>query len=942
MAMGMEIASLFAKVGADVGDFNKAMSGVRDELTGGEKSVNKFADVAGAAFKVVAAAALTLGVTIAGVVGSSVLAAADMEQGIADIGAMMALTGDETAKLQDHIMDLGLSPDLKVSATEAAGAVMSLGTAGLDMAEIMGGASKATILLANATGLKGEGGFASAANIATDVMAQFNIKAKDMTAAVDQISGTTIASKFTIDDYRLAIAQAGGVAGALGVEFDDFNAAIAAIAPSFASGSDAGTSFKVFLQRLQPVSNNAEDWMQSLGIITEEAGNRFYDASGNMKSMEEIAGVLAEAFGGLTEANKNEAASRIFGTDAMRAGLALAEGGTVIIRDFKKEIGKVNAEELAAKRMDTLKGSWEIFQGVVETLQLSLGQKFLPVARSVVEWSTDLAQKYGPPLIKWVENLMTKLNPLIADMTAWAKSVLPPLWQNIKNVTEAIGLIIKPITDNIGKFLSWKDVLGALGLLMAGPVLAAIGGVIGGLVSFAAPIAATIAAVAALRFAWEQDFMGIRTFTLSSLQKMSDWFFQESGIWKGTWEETLEYLKWWASTGWKMQVYFPLRSIFYDIQSDITTWSLFTQNKFAEWVQFGKDKFAGWKNDIIQTFTIWKDRVISFFQDTFGDTLKKITDWSTRTVSQINTWVQYWKDKLTPWRDWIVEKFQDVLDWWDEHIGPWIETGKNIVMGLWNGIKEKWGQFTEWWKGVWTGTVDWVKNLLGIHSPSTVFESIGADLMGGLKVGIDGASYAPLSAVDSLASQMKTKMDGMVDKVANSAQTIRDQINNMPALPQGYWSTPTGPTTPTMPIVTPPPNTNTGPDANNMMPTTTAALLSNLSNSLFKLDSTLNIGAVVDDIHQFAANTRQLLTAPNQPQLQGSSQTAMALQYLEANGLESRQVDTLLTKIQLLISTLQERGLGNQINITQAPDAALEQQQELGALVSYLAARFGG
>lgn len=939
---GLEIASLFAKVGADASDYDKAMRGVRDNLVSSEKATNKFADVTIAAFKAVTVAAVAVGTAIVAIVSTSVSAAADMEQGIADIGAMMALTTDETDKLQEHIMELGLDPTLKVSATEASAAVMALGTAGASVTDIMGGMSEATVLLANATGLKGENGFATAATIASDVMAQFNISAGQMNKAVDQVTGTTVVSKFGIDDYRLAVGQAGGVAAAVGVTFDDFNAIIAATSPNFTSGSDAGTSYKTFLQRLEPTTNTAKDAMKELGLWTEESGSKFFDATGKMQSAEEIAGVLDTAFSGLSDAQRISAASTIFGTDAMRTALSLADGGTAIITKMKSEIGKVDAEELAKKRMDTLKGSWEIFMGVVETLQLSLGQKFIPVARKVTEWATDLAQRYGPPLIKWVESVTAKIGPLITDMTNWAKNVLPPLWQNIKNVTEAISLMIKPITDNIGKFLSWKDVLGALGILMAGPILGAIYGVIAGLVSFAAPIAAVIAAVAAMRFAWEQDFLGIRTFTLSSLQKMSDWFFQESGIWKGTWEDTLEYLKWWASVGWKNTVYFPLRSLFYDIQSDITTWSLWTQNKFAEWIQFGKDKFEGWKNDVIQTFTIWKDRVVSTFEDFFGPKYKIIADWVARTASQINTWVQYWKDKIQPWYDWIVEKFQGVIDWWNENIQPWINAGREMVQGLWDGIKEKWKLFTDWWEGVWRGTVDWVKNLLGIHSPSTVFESIGADLMAGLTNGIDAAKQAPLNAINSLTSQMQTKMTDMVDTVKNSAQTIRDQINSMPALPQGYWSTPVGPTTPTVPTApVVPPNIDTGPNVGNMMPTTNASLLSNLSNSLFAIDSTLNIGAVADNIAKFAATARGLLTGPDQPQLQGSGQTAMALQSLETGGLESRQVDSLLTKIQLLISTLQERGLGNQINITQAPDAELGQQQELAALVTYLNAMYG-
>lgn len=87
---------------------------------------------------------------------------------------------------------------------------------------------------------------------------------------VNSITGTTNISKFGIEDYALAMAQGGGAASAFGVSLEDFNGAIAAISPLFQSGSDAGTSYKTFLQRLVPASKNAYFAMMDLGLITKE------------------------------------------------------------------------------------------------------------------------------------------------------------------------------------------------------------------------------------------------------------------------------------------------------------------------------------------------------------------------------------------------------------------------------------------------------------------------------------------------------------------------------------------------------------------------------------------------------------------------------------------------------------------------------------------------
>jgi phage-related protein len=64
-----------------------------------------------------------------------------------------------------------------------------------------------------------------------------------------------------------------------------------------------------------------------------------------------------------------------------------------------------------------------------------------------------------------------------------------------------------------------------------------------------------------------------------------------------------------------------------------------------------------------------------------------------------------------------------------------LEIGVNIVKGLWEGIKSMgkwiWDQVT----GFFGGIVDGVKGLLGIHSPSTVFEGIGGNMGKGVGVG---------------------------------------------------------------------------------------------------------------------------------------------------------------------------------------------------------------
>lgn len=749
---GQEIASFYASIGADVKDFKKGLGDVKSDMS----SLDKTSAALGTAFKAAFAVGVTALVAFTAVIGKSISAAADMEQGVADIGAMMSLTDADTQKLGDHIMDLGLDPKLKVSATEASGALMALGTAGLSVEEIMGGASKATVLLANATGLSGSAGLANAATIATDVMAQFNIEAADMNAAVSQITGTTVASKFSINDYQLAIAQAGGVASSVGVEFDDFNAIIAATSPSFASGSDAGTSFKTFLQRLVPDTEKAKIAMQELGLTTADGSSKFFDAAGNMKGAEEVAGLLQAAFSGLGDAQKISAASTIFGTDAMRTALSLAKGGTPIIKAMKTEIGNVDAENLAAKRMDTFRGAMEVAWGVIGTLSIGIGQKFLPVLRPMIETFTTIAQVVGPKLIDFFGKIATgmtnALNKFLGldDKSKSLADSLTRVWENATRVYDAIVLAVAPVTNAIDKFLDWKDVLTAIALIIAPTVLSAIGAIVAAMWPVISTIALVTAAVSAMRWAWTNDFGGMQTDIRRILGNISRWFYEESGIWKGTWEDTLAYLKWWADSGWKLYVFFPIRSALIEIGWEfnewkkkilliLRDWSLEAKHRVLSWVSSVKDDIGDFRNKTVNTFEHWK-----------GEVIQKIEYFSGRA----DTIFTFWKNKVVriaeDWRDDMLAKFQPVIDWFNEN--EWIQKGRQIVQSLWDGAKEIWRNFKSWWDDIWSKDVPKTVDVeMKMGSPSKLMEDYGKWTMQGFQIGAEKGLPGALGAMDGLA-----------------------------------------------------------------------------------------------------------------------------------------------------------------------------------------------
>ena len=104
-----------------------------------------------------------------------------------------------------------------------------------------------------------------------------------------------------------------------------------------------------------------------------------------------------------------------------------------------------------------------------------------------------------------------------------------------------------------------------------------------------------------------------------------------------------------------------------------------------------------------------------------------------------------------------------------------IEVGKDIVRGVWDGIKAMGSWIKEKVSGFFGGIVDNVKGVLGIHSPSRVFAGIGENMALGLgegwdneydsiKRGITGGldfGTAQIGAEQSFGGQMRSALSSI-------------------------------------------------------------------------------------------------------------------------------------------------------------------------------------
>lgn len=98
------------------------------------------------------------------------------------------------------------------------------------------------------------------------------------------------------------------------------------------------------------------------------------------------------------------------------------------------------------------------------------------------------------------------------------------------------------------------------------------------------------------------------------------------------------------------------------------------------------------------------------------------------------------------------------------------KAGMELIEGLWKGIKDTGDWLWKQISGFFGGVIDNIKNLLGIHSPSTVFAGFGKNMVQGLEVGLSGSNNLT-SIMGGLSDQVTSGFSGSLSAQARSAAT---------------------------------------------------------------------------------------------------------------------------------------------------------------------------
>ncbi|ANS49383.1 tail tape measure protein [Bacillus thuringiensis] len=458
---------------------------------------------------------------------SAVEESMNFEQQMANIKAVSGATGQEMSKLSELAVKYG--EDTKYSSVEAGKGIEELIKAGVSLTDIINGGLEGALNLAAA----GELELGEAADIASTALNAFKKDGLSVTDAANLLAGAANASATDVHELKYGLSASAAVAAGAGMTFKDTATALAVFAQNGLKGSDAGTSLKTMLMRLNPSTKEAYNKMADLGLITYNAqagfdflvkngvtpasrsvgdievalekyvmqtegvtkwndkcdttfrelatssaflSSKFYDQQGKIQSLEHISGILKESMKDLTDQQRSMALETLFGSDAVRGATILFNEGSQGVNKMYTEMSKVTALETANTKMNTLKGRIEQLSGAFDTMKKTIGDALAPMVSVFVAGLQKLVDGFnalpGP-----VQKAIAITGGIVLALTAIATVV--------GVVLAAVGMVVSGI--------------GALGVALGtlATSLGIAGGVAGLLAAALGPVAIALGVVAA-------------------------------------------------------------------------------------------------------------------------------------------------------------------------------------------------------------------------------------------------------------------------------------------------------------------------------------------------------------------------------------------------------------------------------------------------------------
>lgn len=266
---------------------------------------------------------------------SALTVGGDFELTMKRVGGVTTATGEQFDEMTAKARKLG--EELPISAQQAAEAMYSLSSAGMEAEETLS-AIDAVVGLSIAQNYD----LAQSANLMTATLRGFGLAAGESGRVADVFNNAIASSMLNMEKLGEAITYVAPVAKSLGISIEETAAAMGKLADSGLRGEQIGTALRaIMLQLLDPTAEAAAE-LQRLGVTVT-------DTTGKLRPLDQIFTDLKAS--GMTAAE----AVRIFDQRSVAAALTLSEVSGEL-KEYSEELGKLGrTQKLVADMMDTFK-----------------------------------------------------------------------------------------------------------------------------------------------------------------------------------------------------------------------------------------------------------------------------------------------------------------------------------------------------------------------------------------------------------------------------------------------------------------------------------------------------------------------------------------------------------------------------------------------------------
>ncbi len=355
-------------------------------------------------------------------VGSSFEAAMSGVEGVS--GA----TKQEVSQLSDKAKEIGANT--KLSAEQAAGAMMNLSVAGWQVQETLDGVD-GVVYLARAANMD----LAESAQIASDNIATFNLQASDTTHIADMLAYAQAHSNTTASQLGQAYKNSAANMNAAGQTIETTTAILEALANNGLRSAESGTA-------LAAVMRDMTSKMEDGAIAIGDTSVKVMDSKGNFRDMLDILKDVEKATSSMGDAQKQAALLSTFTSDSIKALNMMLNTGADEIAGYREELENCAgaAEEMGDTMDDNLEGATAAFNSAVESLEITIYEKFSGPLKAATEMATSAVSSITEAITPQKDALVEFIAQ-VADTNEKSAGVLEKTKSSVDNAGDMAGTI---------------------------------------------------------------------------------------------------------------------------------------------------------------------------------------------------------------------------------------------------------------------------------------------------------------------------------------------------------------------------------------------------------------------------------------------------------------------------------------------------------------------